>query len=121
MEGKDYIYGVGLVVVKGAMAEHMLHDLVGVVMSGATQPELEKARKGQFKAVAERLQASAPDYLGEYPDLLKRLNHVLLQGIQQMQMRGDLAHSTWILDPSGPPGWDTRLHIRSGQEWWVGD
>lgn len=75
-----------------------------------------------FKPMAVGLRKAAPVYLADHPDLIERLDHVLRNGIRYMKERGDLAHSTWILDedPVKPPGFDTRLHIKSDQTWYVG-
>jgi hypothetical protein len=122
VENERYIFGVGLVVVRGAHVEYLLRQLVPVVMAGASDTELEKALKGNFEPVAERLWEAAPAYLAEDQDLIDRLNHLIADGIRYMRQRNDLAHSTWILDaaPEKPPGWDTRLHIKSESVWWMG-
>jgi hypothetical protein len=122
VENERYIYGVGLVVVKGALVEHLLRQLVPVVMAGGTEAEITKALKGNFEPVAEKLKAVAPTYLAGEQDLIDRLNDVLADGIRYMRQRGELAHSTWILDtdPVKPPGFDTRLHIKSESVWYVG-
>ena len=103
--------------------EYLLRELVRAVMSGAPETEIEEAVQRNFEPVAENLRKRAPEYLADHPDLVERLNHVLLNGIRYMRQRGDFAHSTWILDadPAKPPGWDTRLHIKSDEVWWVGE
>lgn len=121
MENERYIYGVGLVVVKGATAEYLVRQLASVVMAGAPEVEIEKVLQGNFEPVAEKLRIAARTYLKGEPDLIDRLNRLLNYGIHWMRKRGDLAHSTWILDSEAPFDMHTRLHIRSETEWWVGD
>jgi hypothetical protein len=91
-------------------------------MAGATEDEIHKVVNHNLEPMAERLRKAAPRYLADHPDLIKRLDRVLGDGIQYMRERGDLAHSTWILDetPKKPPGFDTRLHIKSEETWYVG-
>ena len=121
MENERYIYGVGLVVVKGALVEYLLQELVTVVMAGAPEAKTKKALRGQFEEVARKLRHEAPRYLARDKALVDRINQVLDEGSRWMKQRNELAHSTWILDTDVPPGFDTRLHIRSGTEWFVED
>jgi hypothetical protein len=62
MERESYIYGVGLVVVRGALVEYELHQLVTVVMAGAPEAEIAKVLKGPFADVAEKLKAVTASY-----------------------------------------------------------
>ena len=119
MENERYIYGVGLVVVKGALVEYLLQELLTVVLAGAPEAETEKAIRGQFEDVAKKLRDVAPVYLARDQALIDRINQVLDEGSRWMRQRNELTHSTWILDPDAPPGLDTRLQIRAGTEWFA--
>ena len=90
-------------------------------MAGAPEAKTKKALKGQFEDVAKKLRHEAPRYLARDQALIDRINQVLDEGTRLMKQRNELVHSTWILDPDAPPGFDTRLHIRSRTGWFVGD